>query len=146
MINIKEDLTKKLKEITDADFKKGLNLFAIESISIINDRVDASKDLNGANFKEYSAGYKKSKKKSGRNIKPNLQFTGEMMNSIDHKVNGNSVVIKFPERNHKKSKTSVREIAEVNDKTRSFFDLTNEEFEKTAEKTVYKQLDKIING
>ena len=144
-INSKE-LTKKLKEVAKFSFQKQLNILAIDTISIINDRVEKGVDLKGKAFDKYSTSYAKKKKKSGRNIKPNLQFTGEMLNSITHNVEKNTVVISFPERNHKKSNTSIKEIAEANDKQRSFFDLTQKEFDNAVEKNVFKPLEKLLDA
>ncbi len=144
MINIQDEISRHLKDFIDFNFKKQMSLVGIESIRIINDRVEKGVDVDGAKFKEYSPKYKKTRRKKGLGTKPNLQVTGEMMNSLDFNVKGGTTIVEFPKRNHKKSKTSIREIAEVNDETREFLDHNEREEAFIWNKHIIKPFSELL--
>ena len=120
MINIQEDVTKHLQDILDFDLKRAMSDIGIDSIERINDRVEKGVDVDGKPFKEYSEFTKKSKKKTGRSTKVNLQQSGEMMNSLDFEVSNNVTTVKLPDRTHKKSNESISQIGDKNHAERSF--------------------------
>ena len=145
MISLKENIINRISEAINYDFTKSLNLFSIEAIRVINERIEESVDVGGRRFKKYSKLYADFRKEKGRSNEVNLQFSGEMLNSIRYKVSGNRATIDFPSRRHKKSKQSNRKIAErVNDE-REFFALSQSEFDETAEKTVIKLYKKVLD-
>lgn len=146
MNDVNSKLIKKLKSIANFDFKKSLALIGTESIMIISDRVEKGVSPNGSDFKKYSIAYSDLKEKSGRSTKPNLQFTGEMLNSMQYDVRDNSVVIDFPNRKHNKSNRTIEDIAEKNERDRPFFSITQKDLDNMAQKHVYDEFEKMLNG
>ena len=145
-VKIKSDIEKELKKIKDFELDESLNKLGIVAIETINNRIDKGVDVDGKRFKKYSQQYSKKKKASGRRAKPDLQFTGEMLNSMTHTVTNNKMTIQFPKRNHKKSKSSIEDIARENNETREFFSLSDKELNDALEKTVYKDFREVLNG
>lgn len=141
------NLEKKLKELAKMDFTKSLGLMGVDAISVINERVDSGKEVNGSSFKGYSKEYDKFKKSKGRSGKVDLTFTGEMLNSMQYKVeDGNKLIIDFPRRRHSKNKQPIDTIAEQVDRERPFFDLSEKELNSLTEKHLKKHIDGILNG
>ncbi len=143
---IKGDAIKRLKELAKFDFQKKLGRVGFGVIQTINERVEKGVDSTGAKFKRYSKSYSDLKEKSGRNSKPDLQWTGEMLNSMQSKVQGDTVIVDFANRKHIKSGDTVEQIAEKNEKTRPFFTVTDKELEKIVEKELFKPFERLLNG
>lgn len=143
-INIKDDITKHLNNLINFDYEKQLDLMGVDAIEIINDRAEKRVDVNGKSFPELSPKYKKSKIESGRKGVRDLQFSGEMLNSMQYNVSGNVLLIDFPTRDHKKSKERVDEIAEKNNNVAPFFDLNKKELDELSKEYIIKPLEKLF--
>ena len=121
----------------------------VRIISIVSRRTDAGKSVSGAPFINYSNPYKKKRQRTGRSIKPNLQFSGEMLRSMKFVVNeelsGFRVIVNFPSRKHSRADIDVDELAEVQHKTRPFFDLSRREWQ-LEERKIIKDLERVFKG
>ena len=105
---------------------------ANEIKTTIIQRTQSGKDINDRAFKSYSSSYRQYRTENGRNAKPNLTYTGKMLNAIDWKKLKNGIRMKF----NSKEQTDK---AKYNQKSRPFFGLSKSD---TAYYT--KQLAKII--
>jgi|18_taG_2_1085343.scaffolds.fasta_scaffold01558_6 hypothetical protein len=143
---IKGNVIKRLKELSKFDFQKKFGRVGFSVIQTINERVEKGVDSSGANFKRYNKSYSDLKEKSKRNTKPDLQWTGDMLNSMKYKVTGDSVIVDFENRVHAKSKSKIEDIASGNEKTRPFFTVTDNELEKIVEKELFKPFERLLNG
>ena len=125
MIKIREELSKVIKNALTYDFTKSMTKVGLATIQVINERVEKGVTVDNRPFKSYSKGYQDFKKRKGRQVKPNLQFTGEMMNSLQSEVSEQSsnvaASVYFPDRKHEKSKSNISDIAERNHEIRPFF-------------------------
>lgn len=143
---IKGNAIKRLKALANFDFQKKLGRVGFGVIQAINERVEKGIDSTGAKFKRYSKNYSDLKEQSGRNIKPDLQWTGDMLNGMQSKVQGDTVIVDFENRLHSKSKSKIEDIASGNEKTRPFFTVTDKELEKIVEKEIFKPFERLLNG
>lgn len=142
-----------------SEFKRLVNTFSqstkvmersgVRIIGIVSRRTDAGKSVSGAPFIDYSNPYKKKRQRTGRSIKPDLQFSGEMLRGmkfvIDETLKGFEVIVDFPTRKHSRANISVDELAEVQHKTRPFFDLSQREWQ-LEERRIVKDLDRLFKG
>ena len=87
-------------------------------------------------FKPYSPSYKKARRKAGRGIKPDLNWSGEMLGSMKFRVRGDNAILFFGRRRE-------AEKAIWNQKTRPFFDLSTKERNK-ARAVFFKEIRKAI--
>lgn len=121
----------------------------VRIIGIVSRRTDAGKSVSGAPFINYSNPYKKKRQRSGRSTKPNLQFSGEMLRSmkfvVNEELNGFRVIVDFPSRRHSRANIDVDELAEVQHKTRPFFDLSRREWQ-LEERKIIKDLNRLFKG
>lgn len=77
-IDIKEDI------VIDKAFLNGWGDYAK---NLIMERTRENKDVNEKKFKKYTKRYANYRRKHGKGIKPNLWFSGEMMQSIARRSN-----------------------------------------------------------
>lgn len=146
MIKITDNLSRVLKEAIDFDIEKAMNLVGVQSVQIISDRVDKGIDVDGRKFKEYSKATKKFKVKTKRDPNfPNLQQTGEMMNNLSFEAKGNTTIVSFSDRVHRKSDETISDIAEQNNKSREFMNHSKQELDLIWNENViepFKELSK----
>lgn len=115
---------------------QALNRSGEKTKEIIVNRTSKGQGLNGA-FKGYSTDYRDFRKSKGRSSKPDLNFSGRMMSSIDvSRVSTNKVLIGFKRKEEEKK-------AKQNQKSRPFFGIKQSEigsvenaFEKTFERNL----------
>jgi len=113
---------------------KALNRSGEKTKEIILDRTSRGVGLNGA-FKKYNPSYKDYRKKQGRSIKPDLNFSGRMLSNLDvEKVTTNKVLVTFKRKEEKKK-------AMQNQKTRPFMGVRPQE-EKFIVNAFLKQFER----
>ena len=67
--------------------------------SIIHEETQLGKDWDGKRFRKYSPLYKRTRKKAGYPVKPDLTVTGNMLNSLSVvRVSNRSVTVGFLDR------------------------------------------------
>lgn len=99
---------------------KALNSSGKKTVETILDRTSRGVGLRGA-FKRYSKDYIKKRQSEGLRSKPNLSFSGAMLNSLDVKKAGtNKVLVHFKKREEAKK-------ARFNQKTRPFMGVRPQE-------------------
>ena len=115
---------------------KSLNRAGEKTKELIVNRTARGEGLNGA-FKRYNNDYRDFRKAKGRSTKPDLNFSGRMLSSIDvERVSTNKVLIGFKRKEEEKK-------AKFNQKSRPFFGIKQSEigsvenaFEKTFERNL----------
>lgn len=119
------------------DFEEPLRRGGLKIVEIVSERVDKGVEPNGKPFKAYSSSYRAFKAKSGRGVKPNLQFSGEMIRSMRDRIKRRGadyiLTVDFPNRKHTRSDDTISEIAERNHKARRFMELSDEEALKVSD-------------
>jgi len=145
--NIPEEFIRLINTFSQSD--KIMERSGVRMIGIISRRTDAGRSVNGAPFIDYSAGYKKRRQRSGRSVKPNLQFSGEMLRgmkfTVDERIKDVRVIVDFPKRFHSRSRIPIDELAEVQHKTRPFFDLSARE-QALEELKIIADLERLFKG
>jgi len=115
---------------------KSLNRAGEKTKELIVNRTARGEGLNGA-FKRYNNDYRDFRKAKGRSTKPDLNFSGRMLSSIDvERVSTNKVIVGFKRKEEEKK-------AKFNQKSRPFFGVKSTEigsvenaFEKTFERNL----------
>jgi len=79
------NLDKNARDIR-GNLTRALEAALIDEATEISQRTRDGKTITGKDFKEYSEGYAKFKTKRGRNLRPDLTFTGNMLASIASNV------------------------------------------------------------
>lgn len=150
MINIREDFSGFLKNALKYDFESQMVKVGLATKQKISERADKGVDVDNKPFKEYSKGYQDFKKQKKRSIKPNLQFTGEMLNAIKSEVSrsgdGFDVNVGFDNRRHTETGEKIEDIAEKNDQTRPFFSLNKKEYDEIVDKLIFDPYERFIGG
>ena len=116
---------------------KALERGLLEARGQIIKRTQSGKDFEGQDFEPYSDAYAKRKAKTGRNIRPDLTYTGKMLASIqvslDKKVSGLLGRIFFASANEGAK-------AKYNSQRRKFFELSKEQL-----KTITRKIREAFN-
>lgn len=129
----KSDLNR-LKSNIKRAIPKALNRSGEKTKEIILDRTSRGVGLRGA-FKKYNPSYRDYRKKQGRGIKPDLNFSGRMLSSMDvEKVTTNKVLVTFKRKEEEKK-------AMQNQKTRPFMGVRPQE-EKFIVNAFLKQFER----
>jgi len=115
---------KRRKEIKQG-IKLGLSKTAQVGINIILDRTAAGKGIKGNPFKPYATKYAAFRKKKGRQIRPDLDFTGKMLGSITSKASATRAEIFF-------ARATETAKAVKNQKKRPFFGFSRGEKKQLA--------------
>lgn len=146
-MKIKTTVPRGLKKISNLPFDKALELSAQAVLQQISSNADKGKGYKGS-FTAYSKKYGAIRAEEGLTSRPNLQFSGEMMRSILNSepkskktVNGYTITITPPDRQHTKAKISIDELVEVLDGLRPFYGI-NSQYEKVANKKALDFLSK----
>jgi hypothetical protein len=115
---------------------KSLNRAGEKTKELIINRTAKGVGLNGA-FKKYNKSYRDFRSAKGRSTKPDLNFSGRMLSSIDvERRSTNKVIVGFKRKEEEKK-------AKFNQKSRPFFGVKTSEmgqietaFEKTFERNI----------
>jgi hypothetical protein len=115
---------------------KSLNRAGEKTKELIINRTARGVGLNGA-FKRYNKSYRDFRSAKGRSTKPDLNFSGRMLSSIDvERRSTNKVIVGFKRKEEEKK-------AKFNQKTRPFFGVKTSEmgqienaFKKTFERNI----------
>ena len=115
---------------------KALNKAGEKTKELIINRTARGVGLNGA-FKKYNNSYRDFRSAKGRSTKPDLNFSGRMLSSMDvERRSTNKVIVGFKRKEEQKK-------ASMNQKTRPFFGVRPQEekfiadaFEKTFERNI----------
>lgn len=90
---------------------------ASEAATMVKIRAGQGVDADGSNFPEYTEAYKKKRVASGRSERPNLTWSGRMLNSIQAQyIEPGRARVGF-------SRTESAQIAAGNTRYRDFFDI-----------------------
>ncbi len=99
---------------------KSLNRAGEKTKELIINRTARGVGLNGA-FKKYNNSYRDFRSAKGRSTKPDLNFSGRMLSSIDvERVSTNKVIVGFKRKEEEKK-------AKWNQKSRPFFGVKTSE-------------------
>jgi len=99
---------------------KSLNRAGEKTKELIINRTARGEGLNGA-FKKYNNSYRDFRSAKGRSTKPDLNFSGRMLSSIDvERVSTNKVIVGFKRKEEEKK-------AKFNQKSRPFFGVKTSE-------------------
>ena len=115
---------------------KALNRSGEKTKELILNRTARGEGLNGA-FKRYNKSYRDFRSAKGRSTKPDLNFSGRMLSSMDvERRSTNKVIVGFKRKEEEKK-------AKFNQKTRPFFGVKTSEmgqienaFKKTFERNI----------
>jgi len=115
---------------------KSLSRAGEKTKELIINRTARGEGLSGA-FKKYAPDYRDFRKEKGRSTKPDLNFSGRMLSSMDvERVSTNKVIVGFKRKEEEKK-------AKWNQKTRPFFGVKSIEigqietaFKKTFERNI----------
>jgi len=91
-----------------------------EALRIIHDRTLKGQDVDGRRFKPYSPGYKTKRAETHRSLKPDLTWTGRMLNSmriIAESIKGKYIVLGWQIRDEAEKADSNQRMG------REFFDI-----------------------
>lgn len=128
---VEKALKKKGKDVA-ASFKKALSITAQEGVNIIENRTADGKGYKDGAFKAYNEKYQAFRRKKGRGIKPDLNFSGKMLGSMTTKANRKEAKIFF-------TRAAEAKKAAMNNKTRPFFGFSKSE-EKQLGKVFFRYL------
>ena len=120
-------LPKKMQKKVQEKVKSALFRVAQIGINIILDRTERGVGYKGGQFRPYSEKYAAFRAEKGRGLKPNLNFTGQMLGSITSKANSKQAEIFF-----RGATASAK--ASKNNKSRPFFGFNRAEKKKLAKK------------
>ncbi len=141
---VKQNVTRDLKKLADLDVRKAMEMGGMKATEIVSERADQGKGIDG-NLAKYSDKYEDFKASTGRNTKPDLQFSGEMLRSQFSKVvkKGTQFImfVKFPKRQHTKAKINIDKLAEHLNKKRPFIGLNKQNTRKVID-VIIKELRK----
>ena len=113
---------------------KSLNRAGEKTKELIINRTARGVGLNGA-FKRYNKSYRDFRSAKGRSTKPDLNFSGRMLSSMDvERRSTNKVIVGFKRKEEEKK-------AKFNQKTRPFFGVKTSEMGQieTAFKTTFER-------
>lgn len=112
-------LEKQGKDI-DKAMQRALSITAQEGVNIIEKRTARGIGFKGGQFEPYTPEYARYRRQNRRGVKPNLEFTGEMLGSMTTKANRREANIFFTRATESKK-------AAMNNKTRPFFGFNKKE-------------------
>ena len=116
---VAKNLDKQAKDIEKA-MRRALSVTAQEGVNIIEKRTARGVGFKGGEFEPYTKEYADYRKSKRRGVKPNLEFTGEMLGSMTTKANSREANIFFTRATESKK-------AAMNNKTRPFFGFNKKE-------------------
>ena len=128
---VEQALKKKGKDVA-ASFKKALSITAQEGVNIIENRTADGKGYKDGVFKRYNEKYEAFRRKNGRVINPDLNFSVKMLGSMTTKANRKEAKIFF-------TRAAEAKKAAMNNKTRPFFGFSKSE-EKQLGKVFFRYI------
>ncbi len=106
-------------------YKRALSKVAQIGINIIQERTERGVSFKGGNFAPYTEKYAEFRSKKGRQLRPNLMFSGRMLGAMTSRANYRRAEIFF------RGKTESRK-ASANNEKRPFFGFNRQETERLA--------------
>ena len=131
---------KRIGEAIIQKLEKKLETAMAEAVTQIDTRTASGRKIDGGSFEKYSDAYAEFKTKAGRNARPDLTFTGQMLAAMQSKVERIATGFLgriFFQGGRTGSTASNDQIAGYNQKTRPFFGLSD-----TQKKQILKKLQK----
>lgn len=135
---------------TNFDFKKigdgalnsierDLGIIMQDLVSDIKIRTDQGRDADGAGFKPFSDSYAKRLKKLGRSTRPTLRFSGQMIDSIQSKIERTAnaiigIIYALPGRVNRYGNATNTDLIRYNNETRNFFALSTQQIQNLINK------------
>ena len=132
---VQRDLKKKGRKVSDS-MRRALSVTALEGINIIEERTRKGIGYKGGAFKPYSDKYALFRSQQGRGVKPDLQFTGQMLGSMTSKANNREANIFF-------TRAAESKKAAMNNKSRPFFGFSGQE-ENTLSRVFFRVIERVL--